>query len=132
MNVAPAIFELLRVDSTVKSYVKERIYPDLIPQNTVYPAIVHFETNNDSPIHKDAGGVQNYNVTVQFDIYSAKFGDTKDIGTAIRNRLDNYKGTVKSIKINGIYFRSQTGETFVEDNEAYVTTQQYLFKVVSS
>ena len=133
MNVAPVIFELLRTDTTIKGYVGERIYPDSIPQNIVYPAIVHFETDNDSPIHKDDdSGVTNHSITVQFDIYAAKFGDTKAIATAIRDRLHYYSGTVKNIVVRGIFYRSQTGETFVEQNEAYVTTQSYLFKTVSS
>lgn len=130
MNIAPVIFELLKDDDTVAGLVKDRIYPDVAPQNTIYPLIVHVEQNNEPLVHKDApGGAQNYNISVQLDIYATKFSVAKEIATAVREALDYYTGTIGTIRVNRCHFAEQASEQAVEENESYVISQGYTFKV---
>lgn len=129
MNIAPAIFELLRTDTTVKGLVADRIYPDQIPQDVVYPAIVHFKTEADELTHK--GGTRTtHKIELQIEIYCEKYGETEDIAAAVKAALENYNGTVKGIDIQSCYFNSQSNENFLTEMEAHVIAQSYLFRVI--
>lgn len=131
MNIAPAVYDLLRNDATVASFVGTRIYPDQIPQEASYPAIVHYKTEVDKLAVKSAP-TTNYTITLQIDVYCDTFGEGEDIADAIKEVLDEYSGTTQSINIQSCYFNSQADENFIEQQETYVTTQSYLFRVVVS
>lgn len=130
MNIAPALYELLRKDNTIKGVVKGRIYPDQIPQNVPYPALVHYKTNVGQTVVK-SGPTENYKITWQVDIYSEKYGESATLAQAIKNLLDKYSGTVKGINIQGCYFQSQNDDKYIEQLQAYATQMQFLIRVVN-
>lgn len=129
MNVAPAIFEILRNDETISGIVKSRIYPDQVPQNVPYPALVHYKTDVEKSTVKSAD-TENYKVRWQIDVYTAKYGEAATLSQAIIDLLDEYRGTVKNINIQGVYFQSQSDDTFIQELEAFATQMSFLFRIV--
>lgn len=130
MNIAPAVYDLLRNDATVSGIVGTRIYPDQVPQNAPYPALVHYKTDVEQAAFK-SGPTTNYKIRWQVDVYSEKYGQSADLAAAIKNVLDLYSGTVQSINIQKCYFQSQSDDTFIEELEAYATQISFLFRVVA-
>jgi len=129
MNIAPAVFELLRNDTSITDVVSERIYPDQIPQNVPYPALVHYKTDVEISTVKGAP-TTNYKIRWQIDIYSEKYGESADLAENIKSLLNEYRGTVASTNIQGCYFQSQSDDTFIEQLESYATQMSFLFRVV--
>ena len=130
MNIAPAVYDLLKNDATVAGYVATRIYPDQIPQEAVYPAIVHYKTEV-SELAVISAPTTNYRITLQIDVYCDTYGEGEAIASAIKAVLHDYSGTVQSIAISKCYFNSQSDENFISELKTFVTTQSYLFKVVA-
>lgn len=129
MNIAPAVYDLLRNDATVAGYVGTRIYPDQIPQEAAYPAIVHFKTEVETLAVKSAP-TTNHRISLQIEVFCDTFGEGENIADAIRSVLDGYSGISAGINIVSCYFNSQNDENFIPDQKTYVTTASYLFRVV--
>ena len=130
MNIAPAVYDLLKNDATISGIVSTRIYPDQIPQNVPYPALVHYKTDVEQNAVKSGGPTKNYKVRWQVDIYTAEYGQSATLAEAIKNLLDEYSGTVQGINIQACYFQGQNDDTFIEQLEAYATQISFLFRVV--
>ena len=130
MNIAPAVFEILKNDATITGIVGTRIYPDQVPQGVPYPALVHYKTEVEQTVIKSAP-TKNYKIRWQIDIYSEKYGQSATLAAAIKGLLDEYSGTVKSINIQACYFQSQSDDTFIEQLEAYATQMSFLFRIVA-
>lgn len=131
MNIAPAVYNLLSNDATVSGLVGSKIYPDQIPQQVAYPAIVHYKTDVNKVAVKTAPTI-NYRITLQIDIYCDTYGAGETIADAVKAVLDEYSGTVESINIQKAVLNNQADENFIEEQKTYVTTQNYLFRVVTS
>lgn len=129
MNIAPAVYDLLSNDVTISGIVSSRIYPDQVPQNAPYPALVHYKTDVEQNAIK-SGPTENYKIRWQVDIYSGQYGESADLAAAIKAKLDKYSGTVQGISIQSCYFQSQSDDTFIEELEAYATQLSFLFRVV--
>lgn len=130
MNIAPAVFEILKNDATITDIVGTRIYPDQVPQGAPYPALVHYKTEVEQTVIKSAP-TKNYKIRWQIDIYSEKYGQSATLAAAIKDLLDEYSGTVKNINIQACYFQSQSDDTFIEQLEAYATQMSFLFRIVA-
>lgn len=129
MNIAPAVFDLLRNDSTIAGIVQGRIYPDQVPQNVPYPAIVHYKEDVERTAIKNAPTI-NYKVRYKVEVYSEKYGDGEVLAQAIEDVLADYSGTVKGINIQRCYYVNKTDDAYIEDLGAHTVQVSFLFRVV--
>ena len=128
-TIEAALFDLLILNSTVSAQVSRRVYPQIIPQNTSYPAIRYNQIS----------GVRDHTLTdtsqmvparFQIDCYGSSYANARTMAAAVRGVLDNYHGTVGSIVIQcvhlideGDYFSEQVG---VDQLRRYGKTQDYM------
>lgn len=130
MNIAPAVFDLLRNDATIQGIVGDRIYPDQIPQNVPYPALVHYKQSVERTAFKDSPTV-NYKVRYQVDVYAAKFSEAETLAQAVETKLHGYSGTVKGINIQNCYYQDKSDDSFVEELQAHAVQVSFLFRIVN-
>lgn len=95
INLNNAIYTLLTENASLKLVVGTKIFPLIIPENTILPAVVierDFlrEYNNDS---------YNDDSNVEITILSTDYNTTINIAILIDNILGNYKGEISNINI---------------------------------
>jgi len=126
MNIAPAIYQILRNTAAITTIVADRIYPDILPQEEGYPALVHYTESKDSLAYT-GGTVDTYKINVQIDIYFEVYANGKSLADSIRAALDKYTGTIGGVNIKSCYFSSETNNNFIEETKTYLITQSFLF-----
>ena len=101
-NIGKAIQTILASDSGVSALVSTRIYPDRLPQNVTYPAIV-FEHNGERS-DEHMGGLSGL-ADSYFDVFCwAKSRlATVDLADAVRLALSRYNGTAGGVVVRQIH-----------------------------
>lgn len=122
-----AVFEILSNASAVTSLVNTKIYPTFVPQDTKFPAVIYRIVGKQPIDTKD--GVYGSVDTLAIEIYDDEAVQCSDIGEAIRDTLDRYRGTVQSVQIDKIIFESQSDENFIPELALYNVSQQYRVRV---
>ena len=131
MNITPAIYDILRNDPTVKSYVGDRIYPKQIPQGVVYPAITQDIESSEYVQSKDNTSSTALRATILLTIFFEKFSDGKAVADQTRALLDRYSGSIAGINIQRAYFENQQDNEFIDELETHVITQRYYIRAYS-
>ena len=126
MNIAPAIYQILRNTAAITTIVADRIYPDILPQEEPYPALVHYTEAKDRLAYT-GGTVDTYKINLQIDIYFEVYANGKSLAESIRGALDKYTGTIGGVNIRSCYFTSETNNNFIEETKTYLITQSFLF-----
>jgi len=126
--IETALYDLLRLDTTVSGIVSDRIEPQIIPQGTAYPAI---RLNHISSVreHNLVDTVEMVPARFQIDCYGSTHAGARTLADAVRGALDNYRGTVGTVVIQathlideGDYFSEQVG---VDQLRRYGKRQDY-------
>ncbi len=95
-----AIYSILSNDSGV-SAITTRIYPIMLPQNAVYPAI-SYQVNEDSEIETFDGQGTFQRISLEVDAWSDTHANMLTLADAIKAAIKNYSGTVASNTIDKI------------------------------
>lgn len=112
-TIEAAIFDVLRLNSTVNALVSERIYPQIVPQNTSVPAIVYIQVS----------GIRNHTLSGtddmvysrwQFTVIADTYAQLRNLSDAVRTALDNLDNTVGSVVV-------QCGH-FIDESDGIDTT----------
>lgn len=99
IQLGKAIYTILSGNSIVYNYVGTKIYPMVIPEEILLPAIVY--ERNSTPIYSRDGVAysdSNFEITILSEVYI----ETIDISTAVFNALNNYTGTIADVEIGDI------------------------------
>lgn len=96
ITLGKAIYTILSGSTAVRSYVNTKIYPIIIPENTVLPCIV-YERNSNVDYSRD--GADLFTSVVDITILSNNYTEVINITSAVYTALNSYKGTVSGINI---------------------------------
>jgi hypothetical protein len=100
--IEEALFDALTFNSSVSSIVSSRVYPQIVPQDTVYPAIrynqisgvrEHTLPSTDNMVHS----------RFQIDSYGTNYIGGRNLADAVRSALSDYVGTVGTVEIQCIH-----------------------------
>lgn len=97
-EIEEAIFYILRWDPTVSGLISSRIYPEIIPQNTLLPAVYYTQIagpRQHTLAATDDMVPSRWQLTVVADTYT----ELRGISDALRGVLDSYSGTVGTVVI---------------------------------
>lgn len=119
-----AIFELLSNDTTVTGLVGTKIYPNIIAQQTTYPAVAYSQVSEEFDSSKD-GPIPTGRFTYQFDIYADTYPTAQSIANAIKSTLDWYTGTAAGQTISRIKKGDESDDIWEEDKEYFHVVQNY-------
>ena len=107
MNVGQIIYGRLSAVAGVTALVSTRIYPDMAPQNAVFPYIV-FQKLNTSPTDTKEGVSPLDKLLVQVDCYSNNYDNAHSLAAAVRTALDRYTGTINGHVVGKIIFSNDS------------------------
>ena len=126
--IEQAFVHILRNDATVSALVEARIYPQMFPQKTVFPALRYNQIS----------GIRSHTLTDTVDCVQARFqvdtaSDTlingRILADAVRNALNDYSGTVGNITIQNIHMIDESDYFYQSDgldqSTKYGKTQDY-------
>ncbi len=99
MDISEALYQFISTNLTT---IGGRIYPDIMPETEVYPAIT-YQLISVSPSHvlnRQSTGLQV--CTYMFSIWAESRKITRQVGALLTQLLDNYQGQMAE----GIYIQS--------------------------
>jgi len=93
MSVEQAIVQLLKADTDVAALVGTKIYPQIAPQNKVYPYIVYHLVTEIPLRHLASASNLSYS-RQQLDIFADTYAKAKDLAEKVFQALDGFRGLV--------------------------------------
>ena len=95
-DICQALYEYLSADADIKKRINGRIYPIVLPQNALLPAIVYSPVlaNYDSALQGDTGFVRQ---TVQFVSHDTTYKKTRELSRLIKKALQDYQGDMNGL-----------------------------------
>lgn len=103
-EIETAIRTRLRAVSGVTDLVEARIYPQVLPQDPVLPALTYNRVGGE-PMHAMTNDVWEEPV-IQIDSYAETYNAVKALATQVRLALQRYSGTVAGVEIVDIIPRN--------------------------
>ena len=129
-DICQALYEYLSADAEIKNRVRGRIYPIVLPQNALLPAIVYSPVlaNYDSALQGDTGFVRQ---TVQFVSHDTTYKKTRELSRLIKKALQDYQGDMNGLLIQAVFVKSDyeyNGNTALKfDTEEYMSSIEFEF-----
>jgi hypothetical protein len=93
MSVEQAVVQLLKADTAVAALVGTKIYPQIAPQNKVYPYIIYHLVTQTVLRHLGSASNLNYE-RQQLDLYADTYEEVKDLEEKVFQALDGFRGLV--------------------------------------
>lgn len=129
-DICQALYEYLSADADIKKRINGRIYPIVLPQNALLPAIVYSPVlaNYDSALQGDTGFVRQ---TVQFVSHDTTYKKTRELSRLIKKALQDYQGDMNGLLIQAVFVKSDyeyNGNTALKfDTEEYMSSIEFEF-----
>jgi len=120
-DIGEAIRDILIKNSTVAGLVGSRVYPVLLPQRPVFPAVTYQRISGTSDMAL-TGATGLSHPRFQVDVWSATYSATQALADAVREALNNYSGTVGSVVIGSVVLQAE--------RDQYETDPVALFRVI--
>lgn len=130
MDFFECLTQYLLGNSILQAAVGNRIYPHILPQQPVLPAIAYtpLSATYDNALQKHTGFVRQ---RVQFSVHNTTFGKTRQVGRILKEVLQDFKGTMLGINIQATHTLSDlfsTGNTMTNYKiEEYTNILEFEF-----
>lgn len=98
------LYAYLANDAVVSSLVGDRIFPNVVPEGTILPAIRYQRiTTNREDTHDVFGEMHAYvRATVQIDSWSTSAQSAMDVGEAVMLALSGFHGDMEGVAIGRV------------------------------
>ena len=93
MVIEEALYAFLAATAGVTALVSTRIYPQVIPQDAVLPAIA-YQRISGPRVHSQSGASGLAYPRFQFTCQAATYSAARQVANAVRAALDGYRGTM--------------------------------------
>ena len=105
MDLLEAIYSYLSKNESVKSYIGDKLYPILLPQDCVLPAIVYAPvvTNYGLAHQADSGFVKQ---TIQITCHANTFKEARKLSRLIKKLLQDYRGDMSGLFIEAVFIKT--------------------------
>lgn len=118
-----AIYQILSGDTTIKSYVNDKIYPIFAPDETLNPFIVYERKNVNAFYTKD--GLTYDEATISVSVVSDNYTECVTIANAVRTALELINGIYNGIEIYQSLFSGVTEDFGID---GFITTIDFTIK----
>ena len=133
-NIGLAIYDILRNDSNVNTYVEGRIYPNKSEPNAAFPFII-YSTQSTNPSNTKDGASITDAVELQISVFSKTYKEATNIKQRVRQALDYVAGgTYNTLVLQSISFDNENSdyEDDILPDGVYVKTQIYNCRIIFS
>ena len=104
-TIEEALHDIIIADNTVKA-ITTRCYPGTLPQGAVYPLVLYMKITGNRD-HALRGATGWAHPRFQVETWATTYAGAKALASAVRNALDDYKGTQGSVVIGSILIDSE-------------------------
>lgn len=105
--IEEALVAELLADVSVSGLIGTRVYPLLIPQDAILPAIA-YQTIGAPDDYRHDGASEYRDVRMQLTCQADNYAAAKGLARAVRNCLSGYVGTLGSLNpVRGIFLNNQ-------------------------
>jgi hypothetical protein len=115
----------LLADAGVSSFAGTRIYPIILPQNPLYPAITYSIEDETFGETFDEATTDYVETQVQVDAWGNTYAEAKNLYLAIKASLANFTGMMGSTKVYRLRFESSV-EVYESAVKAYRISSIFL------
>ncbi len=125
------LLQYLLQNSALRTAVGDRIYPHILPQNPVLPAIVYIpvSTSYGNGLQRQTGFVRQI---VQFSVHHTSFGKARQVGRIMKGVLQDFSGDMCGLNIQATHILtdlSTDGDTMTNFNtEDYINILEFIFE----
>lgn len=120
--IATAIIKLL-IDSTqVSDFVGDRVEPNVLKNDAVYPSIYVLTDKMEKPACQHNSKIRVG--TIEIGVYADRYGLAGNVIGAIREALDEYSGFVSGVGLT-IMGGKESTDLFDEKDNVHVKTIEY-------
>lgn len=118
-----AIYGRLQAVVGVTNLVGTRVYPVVLPQDPIYPAIRYQQlAGSREPTMGSNNGL--VNTTVQIDSYSESYAQARQVAEEVRSALQRFRGTVAGVVIEGAFVEGPL-DVFEDQIKKYRVQQDF-------
>lgn len=118
-----ALYHAIKNDATIWSAVRGNLYPNILPQNASYPAIVWGQLSDDTIPSKD-GPIQN-GYRFQVDVFATNYEGAQSIALPLKQKLLWYELEVPDLGYCRIAYQDQGDATYEDDKELIHIIQDF-------
>lgn len=118
--IGKAIRTLLLDSAAIAAEVGARVYPLILPQHPVMPAMTYRYQADRPDITFDGQG-QLQEVQVELDCWGDDYDEAVDLADIVESTVKNYSGTPAGVEIQQIYIES-TVPVYEKESEKYRIT----------
>jgi len=105
--IEAAIFSRLTNDAAVSALISSRVYPLILPQNSILPAVTYTRVSGER-VRSLSGPSGLALPRFQIDSWAESFSVVKDLAGKIRKSLDGFRGNVSGVEIKGMSIESDS------------------------
>ncbi len=106
------------LQTLLKKWVDDRVYPAELPQGVEYPAVVYRQLGDEEEISQD--GPSTKHPTYQFECYAKTLAAAKSVADDLRLALSGYKGRMPDdpggVLVDAAFFVSSNTNYYDEDD----------------
>lgn len=110
-----SLVAILKGDATVAGLVGNRIFPKILPQNVIYPAVRYqrISTARDQfrVLSRSGGKATRQQSRIQVDSWALTEAVAQQVGAAVRGALDGFAGTSAALQIDQLWIEDEGGDT---------------------
>ena len=122
-EVEDAIYSRLIGFAGLSALVGIRVYPSLLPQKVTYPAVRYSRVSGERlRSHSGASGLAM--PRFQIDAWAETYDEAKAVAKQIRLALDNFSGTVATVKIHAAFLDSDR-DLYDDKAEVFAVSADY-------
>ncbi len=119
-----AIYSVLSADLGLTALVSTRIYPLLLPQNAILPALTYarVSTERESAFVSDPGLST---ARIQVDVWADTVASVQNVAEEVRGALHRYRGTIATVVIEESHIENEI-MMYEPETEIYHIVQDYM------
>lgn len=135
MDILIGLYNHLSNDEKIKKIVGNKIYPVILPQNLVLPAIVYSSvlTNYDSALQGDTGFVRQ---TIQIVSHAKTYKEARELSRLIKKIIQNLHGNMGGVFIEAVFIKTDyelnTNTSLKFDTEEYMCSIEFEFYYIEN
>jgi len=116
LSAETKIVALLKADASVSALIADRIDPDILPENPIYPAITYSEIFPGAQYHLSGPSTLS-NPQIQIDCWALTRDGAKDLAAKVKTAIDG-ASTIKGLLVGGF-------SGYESDTEAYRVSMDF-------
>ena len=121
------LYSFLTNQSSITDLVSTRIYPQILPQEPVYPAITFRQDSHDyEETFEGQGGMTDSYYSI--DAWAKTFAEAMSIGNVVRNAMQNTVGEFGGINIHRCIVSNGPISVYEDEVEGYRQTHVFLIR----